>query len=235
MAAPPYMKLYVGDYLGDTHHLGSVEHGAYLLLLMAMWRSGGSLPADDDGLARLSRCTPEQWGEIRRAILPFFSRSRGRLTHKRLASELAKYENTSCKRSEAGKRGGRKNTNDNNSVHKANAKQTKSNSRHNQNHNHNIDSEANASGGVTPEDPNRKAWSDAVGVLVDQGGMKSSAARAFFGGLLKSHGLEARDMLSAIGEALNQGTADPQAYLVAAAMGRQRRRVDGPARRVGFV
>lgn len=105
MSAPPYMKLYVADYLGDTHHLGVVEHGAYLLLLMAMWRSGGSLPAADANLAKLARCTPDQWDEIRDSVLSYFKRSRSRLTHKRLGEELAKYENTSGKRSEAGKRG----------------------------------------------------------------------------------------------------------------------------------
>lgn len=105
MSAPPYMKLYVADYLGDTHHLSALEHGGYLLLLMAMWRAGGSLPAADANLAKLARCTADQWAEIKAVVLPFFRVSRGRLTHKRLGEELAKYENTSGKRSEAGKRG----------------------------------------------------------------------------------------------------------------------------------
>lgn len=123
MSAPPYMKLYVGDYLGDTHHLGALEHGAYLLLLMAMWRAGGSLPAADPNLARMARCTPDQWAEVREVVLPYFKRSRGRLTHKRLAEELTKYENTSGKRSEAGKRGGRKTANENNGPAEAIARQ----------------------------------------------------------------------------------------------------------------
>lgn len=108
MSAPPYMKLYVADYLGDTHHLSAIEHGAYMLLLMGMWRAGGTLPAADANLSRLARCTPAEWETVKAAILPFFKRSRGKLTHKRIASEMAKYETVSRHRSEAGKAGAAK-------------------------------------------------------------------------------------------------------------------------------
>lgn len=137
MSAPPYMKLYVADYLGDTHHLGALEHGAYLLLLMGMWRAGGALPAADANLSRLARCTPAEWDAIKGVVLPYFTRSRGKLTHRRLSAELAKYEDTSGKRSEAGKRGAAEKAKKNNASGEAIASSADSNSRHNQNQNQN--------------------------------------------------------------------------------------------------
>lgn len=137
MSAPPYMKLYVADYLGDTYTLNVVEHGAYMLLLMGMWRAGGKLPADDAKLARIACCTPEQWAEVRATVLGFFKRRGSLLTHKRVSAEMAKYEAVSERRKEAGKRGGSKKANENRENSDAFAQQNESNSPHNQNHNQN--------------------------------------------------------------------------------------------------
>lgn len=105
MSAPPYMPLYVGDYLADTTHLDGVESGAYLHLLMAMWRAGGKLPAIDDKLAKLTKLTPKQWAAVKPAVLEFFTRRGASISHGRLSKELAKYHDKSVRLSEAGKRG----------------------------------------------------------------------------------------------------------------------------------
>lgn len=156
MSAPPYMKLYVADYLGDTHHLGALEHGAYLLLLMSMWRAGGSLPSADANLAKLARCTPDEWAQIRDVVLPFFQRRGGRITHKRLLAEKAKYDSTSERRSEAGKKGGRKKANENSASVEPIAINQESNCRHNQNQNQNhieeITSISSVVGDTSPTD-----------------------------------------------------------------------------------
>lgn len=239
MSSPPYMKLYVADYLGDTHHLGVVEHGAYLLLLMAMWRAGGSLPAADANLAKLARCAPDQWADIRDAVLPFFKRSRSRLTHKRLSEELAKYENTSGKRSAAGKQGASKKALKNNAFRPAiaiaNDKQLPTYPEPEPD----IDSEDKSSGGPAAElvvDLDALTWDLAVRLLRSQGAMPEKSARAFVGMLLAKNRIEIRDLSSSVNGALANATRDPQAYLTKAAAGVAKRRADtGPAKRVAFV
>lgn len=107
MSAPPYMRLYWGDYSRKTRHLTrAAEHGAYLMLIGALWDANGRLPADDDTLAAHALLSPKEWAALKPKIMPFFKVSRGFLTQPRVTEELAKYRDTSCKRKQAGKAGG---------------------------------------------------------------------------------------------------------------------------------
>lgn len=101
----PFMQLYVADYLGDTQHLTTEQHGAYLLILMAMWRAGGSLPSDPVRLARIARTTPARWRKIGGEVLAFFETHDGLLTQRRLRREIEKASDISRKRAQAGARG----------------------------------------------------------------------------------------------------------------------------------
>ena len=103
MAEFPAMMLWTDAYLADTTHLRTEEHGAYLLLLMAAWRSkDGALTDDDAFLARVCRCTLDRWRTRMRPIMePFFTVSGGRWTQKRLQKEREHLQNVRAKRSAA--------------------------------------------------------------------------------------------------------------------------------------
>lgn len=90
MAEYPSLPLFTDAYLGDTNHLTTIEHGAYLLLLISMWRSKEcQLPNDDKLLARYCRLTPAQWKRLKPVIMPFFDVENGYIIQQRLRDELS--------------------------------------------------------------------------------------------------------------------------------------------------
>lgn len=122
MSAAPYMTLYVADYLGDTMHLSTEEHGAYLLLLMAMWRAGGTLENDPMKLARAARVSPKRWHLIAPSVMDYFEVDGGLITQKRLKRELEKALSISEKRKTSGKAGAQAKALKNKEAAQANAK-----------------------------------------------------------------------------------------------------------------
>lgn len=82
----PWMPLYVADYLADTLRLTTLEHGAYLLLIMDYWRNG-CLPDDDRKLARIAGLTADEWTDIRENLADLFLPG---WKHKRVDAELQK-------------------------------------------------------------------------------------------------------------------------------------------------
>jgi len=116
VSAPPYMKLYVADYVADTMSLTRDEHGAYLLLLMSLWRAGGKLPNNPAKLAQIAKCTPAEWEQIGPTMMDFFIIRGGRVTHKRATEELAKYDRVIQGSKAAGKASASKRANENNDL-----------------------------------------------------------------------------------------------------------------------
>ena len=121
MTNTPFMQLYIADYLADTQHLTTEQNGAYLLLLMTMWRSGGSLPNDEKKLARIARVSLKRWHMIADEVMEFFDVDGDVITQKRLVEELQKAVSKSEKRKTSGRLGGEAKSLKNNKPPLANA------------------------------------------------------------------------------------------------------------------
>jgi uncharacterized protein YdaU (DUF1376 family) len=103
MAEFPALPLFTDAYLGDTIHLTTIEHGAYLLLLICMWRSGGKLPNNDKLLARFTGLSPAQWRRIKPILWPFFDATETHIMQGRLTDELTFVKQHSKKQSDNAK------------------------------------------------------------------------------------------------------------------------------------
>jgi uncharacterized protein YdaU (DUF1376 family) len=99
-----WMPFYIADYLGDTVHLTTQQHGAYMLLLMHYWRSG-PLPDDDAFLASVVKADARAWKLLRGVIRSFFTAADGMLHQKRMDMERGRWADLREKRSSAGKAG----------------------------------------------------------------------------------------------------------------------------------
>lgn len=135
MSKRAWMPLYVGDYLGDTGHLTTSQHGAYLLLMMHYWRKGG-LPDDDEQLASITKLPLNIFSSYKSVLQAFFYDG---WYHKRIDTELADMEKRHHKRALAGSKGGTQAT-INRWKHKSEAaamlKQSNSNATAMHNHSH---------------------------------------------------------------------------------------------------
>jgi uncharacterized protein YdaU (DUF1376 family) len=95
------MPFYIADYLGDTEHLSTLQHGAYCLLLFSYWRRGG-LPNDDQQLANIAKMPLSDW-LIHRPILQALFYDGWR--HKRVDAELRRYGEKVARLRVAGEKG----------------------------------------------------------------------------------------------------------------------------------
>ena len=105
MAQFPLFPLWTDAYLGDTGHLTTIEHGAYLLILIAMWRAPTTdLPDDDLMLARIAKMAPAKWHKIAPIIRAFCVIENRRLIQRRLKDERENVKQFNVKQSKNAKR-----------------------------------------------------------------------------------------------------------------------------------
>ena len=86
MAALPYMQLYIADYLADTMHLSTEEHGAYLLLMFNYWQTGRAIPKNR--LAKIARVSDSRWAELQTALKEFFEDDGDSWVHLRIERDI---------------------------------------------------------------------------------------------------------------------------------------------------
>lgn len=210
MAEHPFMPLATDAYLGDTTHLTTIEHGAYLLLLMAMWRSrDGHLPNDDKLLARTCRLTLAQWARVKATIMAFLTVSDGGVTQSRLMRERGFVKQHRQSQSDKAKARWRKTkeTGDAAAMPKLcpppyiEGKEKSSVSK-------DTGSEAAADDGFA--DP-VKVMFGAGRKLLAEAGINPRKAGAILGKWRGAHGTEA--VISALGRAQREGAVDPVAFI----------------------
>jgi uncharacterized protein YdaU (DUF1376 family) len=85
-----WMPLWIGAYLADTMNLTTLQHGAYLLLIMAYWRDRAALLDDDDTLRSITKTDKVEWKKIKPVLSRFFKIGEGVWWHKRVEEELVR-------------------------------------------------------------------------------------------------------------------------------------------------
>jgi uncharacterized protein YdaU (DUF1376 family) len=101
MAALPYIQLYVADYLADTMHLTTEEHGAYLLIIFNYWQTGKPIPKNR--LARIARLSNERWISVESSLAEFFNDNGTEWQHFRIDMDLEAVNGSLSQKSAAGK------------------------------------------------------------------------------------------------------------------------------------
>ncbi|WP_434642128.1 DUF1376 domain-containing protein [Klebsiella sp. I138] len=101
MAALPYMQLYIADYLADTMHLSTEEHGAYLLLMFNYWQTGRSIPKSR--LSKIARLSNDRWSSVESSLKEFFNDTGTDWVHERIERDLEMVRSSVRQKSDAGK------------------------------------------------------------------------------------------------------------------------------------
>jgi uncharacterized protein YdaU (DUF1376 family) len=77
MAHYHWLPLNIGDYLGDTMHLSTLQHGVYIRLIMHYWKRR-SLPVNIHDIARIAGMTAVRFRRVGAPVLELFTTITGR-------------------------------------------------------------------------------------------------------------------------------------------------------------
>lgn len=124
MSKAPSMPMYWDAYLADTTHFSTEEHGAYLLLLAAMWRRDGTVPDADKDNARITGLTVRKWKAFKVRLGTMIIIENGHITQQNLQKIWKKTQEKIQKNAANGSLGGKAKSNKINKLDQANATKT---------------------------------------------------------------------------------------------------------------
>jgi uncharacterized protein YdaU (DUF1376 family) len=102
-----WMPFFIGDYLADTTHLTTEQHGGYFLLLLAAWKRGGTLPNHDGQLASMAKLSGSRWRQHGPVLRAFFEVDGDLLVQRRLVEEYEAAVKANDAQKTNGAKGGR--------------------------------------------------------------------------------------------------------------------------------
>lgn len=105
MAELPALPLFTDAMLADTGHMSAEAFGAYVRILLVMWRHGGRLADDDRELARIAGMTLSRWRHVGDVVRRCLTAAGGQVSQKRLTATLLAVRERRRKLAEAGERG----------------------------------------------------------------------------------------------------------------------------------
>lgn len=103
--ADTWMAFYVGDYVTNTMHLTTRQHGGYLLLILTAWKACGVLPGTDAALSAIARLSAKEWREDGDTLKAFLTRRGDEWIHERVMFEWNEAHRLSDLKSKAGREG----------------------------------------------------------------------------------------------------------------------------------
>lgn len=209
MSKAPAMPMYWDAYIADTTHLSTEEHGAYLLLLGAMWRRDGSVPDDDRDNARILGLTVAKWRKVKVRLDRFLIVENGMITQKNLRKIWENTQEKIEKNRSNGALGGRPQSNKNKDLVKANGFVSLNPNETIPEPEPYLPIEDKSSIDEAVVDPAKLMFDYGVKLLIEAGKTEGSA-RAILGKWKKQHG-EAT-VIAALGKAQREGAIDPVAF-----------------------
>ena len=108
MAEAPIWPVATDAFIADTTHLDAEQTGAYMMLLMSLWRSpDAKLPLDDKKLCRMARVSQRRWPAVWGVIADFFTIKDGFIAQNRVTSDRVDVRERVRANRENGAKGGK--------------------------------------------------------------------------------------------------------------------------------